>query len=124
MTFRHYILLLAESIGLHQIPVIRHATEIRYFLAEDAVHHQLISPLIRDIYRKNSCGHLDAIIDSALTMNLLRSMHTLLLSKNNTDICRLRLMNQLCEVSDNILSSEQKKAHKHTDTARVMEMAE
>ncbi|MCK5360559.1 MAG: hypothetical protein KAJ95_08020 [Gammaproteobacteria bacterium] len=107
MTFRQYIQLLAESIGLHQIPVVRHSAEIRYFLAEDGVHHQFVTALIRDIYKKNSCGHLDAIIDPEKTLSQLSIQRSALLSEDDTDICRVRLMNQLCELSAIILSKEQ-----------------
>jgi hypothetical protein len=112
MTFRQYIHLLAESIGLHQIPVLRHATEIRYFLAEDAVHHQMVTGLVRDIYKKNCCGHLDAIIDPTKTMNLLGNMRSVLLNEDGVDICRVRLMNQLCEVSAALLCNENYPAKK------------
>lgn len=113
MTFRQFIKQLAEKVGLHQLPVVPDANEIRYFLAEDAVHHQLVKALVRDIYKANNCGHLDAIIDPAKTMSLLGIMRSALLTENDTDICRVRLMNQLCEVSTTILSLE-----KHLPTKR------
>jgi hypothetical protein len=106
MTFRQYINLLAEYVGLHQVPVVANANEIRYFLAEDAVHHQLVTALVRDIYKKNRCGHLDAIIDPAKTMSLLGIMRSALLTEAGADICRVRLMNEICEVSTSILSRE------------------
>lgn len=106
MTFRQFIKLLAEKVGSHQLPVVPDANEIRYFLTEDAVHHQLVKALVRNIYKTNSCGHLDAVIDPAKTMSQLGRMRSVLLSENETDICRVRLMNQLCEVSTNILSIE------------------
>lgn len=106
MTFRQYIQLLAEKVGLHQIPVVPNANEIRYFLAEDAVHHQFVTTLVRDIYKKNRCGHLDANIDPAKTMSLLGIMRSALLTENDADICKVRLMNQLCEVSTTLLSKE------------------
>lgn len=112
MTFRQFIQLLSEKIGLHQIPVVPNANEIRYFIAEDAVHHQLVTTLVRDIYRKNNCGHLDAVIDSEKTMTLLAMMRATLLAKEDADICRVRLMNQLCEVATTILSKEK---HPYTD---------
>ena len=71
MTFRQYIQLLAEKIGMHQIPVIANANEIKHFLAEDAVHHQFVTTLVRQIYKSNHCGHLDAIIDQVKTLSLL-----------------------------------------------------
>ncbi len=106
MTFRQYIHHLAKKIGLHQIPVILDASEIRYFLTEDAVHHDFVTTLVRDIYKKSLCGHLDAAIDNRKTMSLLGKVRTALLAENNADICRVRLMNQICEISSEILTSE------------------
>jgi hypothetical protein len=123
MTFRQYIHLLAESIGLHQIPVLRHATEIRYFLAEDAVHHQMVTALVRDIYKKNCCGHLDAVIDPTKTMNLLVKSRSVLLSEDDVDICRVRLMNQLCEISATLLCTEGHPAKKSSSNGEIPELA-
>jgi len=103
MTFRQFIQHLAEKIGMHQIPVDTSANEIRYFLAEDGVHHQFVTALVRDIYKYNSCGHLDATIDHVKTMSLLGKMRAHLLSEEDADICKVRLMNQLCEVSTTTL---------------------
>lgn len=116
MTFREYIHLLAESIGLHQIPVLSHASEIRYFLAEDAVHHQLVTALIRDVYKRNHCGHLDAIIDPAITIKLVAACRSSLMAENDTDICRVRLINQIYEISSSIFSK--KKTHPTTTLQR------
>ena len=106
MTFRQFIQHLAEKIGMHQIPVITSANEIRYFLAEDGVHHQFVTTLVRDIYKYNSCGHLDATIDHVRTMSLLGKMRARIHSEDDADICKVRLMNQLCEVSTIILDRE------------------
>jgi hypothetical protein len=106
VTFREYIHLLAESIGLHQIPVLSHASDIRYFLAEDAVHHQLVTTLIREVYKRNHCGHLDAKIDPALTLKLLAASRSNLMAENDTDICRVRLINQIYDISSSILSKK------------------
>ena len=103
MTFRQLIQHLAEKIGMHQIPVDTSANEIRYFLAEDGVHHQFVTALVRDIYKYNSCGHLDATIDRVKTMSLLGKIRANLLSEEDADICKVRLMNQLCEVTTTTL---------------------
>ncbi len=112
MTFRQYIQLLAKKIGMHQIPVVSDASEIRHFLAEDGVHHDFVTALVRDIYKKNACGHLDASLDIRKTLNLLGTARANLLARRNTDICRVKLMNQLCELSSEILTGcEQSKKH-------------
>ena len=124
MTFRQYIHLLAESIGLHQIPVLRHSTEIRYFLAEDGVHHQFVTALVRDIYKKNSCGHLDATIDPDKTLSHLAIQRSALLSEDDTDICKVRLMNQLCDVSARILGKEKSTVSSLSSIEGLPELAE
>jgi len=106
MTFREYIQQLATRIGLHQIPVVLDATEIRYFLAEDAVHHNFVTTLVREIYKNNMCGHLDADIDRKKTLSLLGNIRTKQLAETEADICRIRLINQLCEASSEILAYE------------------
>jgi len=106
MTFSKYIQLLAEQIGLHQIPVVCSANEIRFFLAEDAVHHKFVTKLVRDLYKKNSCGHLDACIDPEITISMLGATRAALLTQNDADICQVGLMNQLCEVSTAVLYNE------------------
>lgn len=105
MTFRQFIKHLADNIGMHQIPVVTSANEIRYFLAEDGVHHQFVTALVRDIYKFNSCGHLDANIDHKKTISVLGRIRAGLLIEDDADICKVRLMNQLCEVTTAILTS-------------------
>lgn len=107
MTFRQFIQQLAEKIGMHQIPVVANASEIRYFLAEDAVHHQFVTTLVRRIYKSNRCGHLDALLDQDKTMSLLGKVRAELFAEDDADICKVRLMNQLCDVSTTILDKEQ-----------------
>lgn len=92
---------------MHQIPVMANANEIRYFLSEDAVHHQFVTTLVREIYKINHCGHLDATIDQFKTLSFLGKLHADMLAKNEADICRVRLMSQLCEVSTAILGKQQ-----------------
>ena len=119
MTFRQFIQLLADNIGLHQIPVVHGATEIRYFLAEDAVHHQLVTMLVKDIYKRNNCGHLDAAIDSTKTLQLLGSTRATLLAEDDLDVCKFRFINQLCENSYEIFRhSAQLLGREHMPTDR------
>jgi hypothetical protein len=110
MTFRQFIHLLAEKIGLHQIPVIDGATEFRHFLSADGVHHELITSVVRNVYKKNGCGHLDAKIDPEKTRHVIGATRASLLTEEDTDICRYRLVNQLCECTDEILSSREKES--------------
>jgi hypothetical protein len=95
MKFRDFITALAERIGMHQIPVQTGASEIRYFLGHDAVHHHFITALVRDLYRKNQCSHLDAVIDPRLTMKTISLARNGLVQARDTDICRYRFVDTL-----------------------------
>ena len=96
MNFRRFITALADRIGQHQIPVDSNANEIRYFLRHDAVHHDFITTLVRTIYRKNQCGHLDAVIDPHLTMKTIAGARDGLVKARDTDICQFRFVDALC----------------------------
>lgn len=95
MKFRDFITALAERIGMHQIPVHAGASEIRNFLGHDAVHHDFITALVRDLYRKNRCSHLDAAIDPQLTMKTISLARNGLVQARDTDICRYRFVDTL-----------------------------
>ena len=104
MTFRQFIHILAERIGMHQIPVVDGASEIREFLTPDAVHHELITTLVRDIYKTNRCGHLDARINADVTRTTIGAMRASILTEKGTDVCRYRLVNQVCDSANEILA--------------------
>ena len=114
MTFRQFIHQLAENIGLHQIPVVDGATEFRNFLSADGVHHELITSVVRTVYKKNGCGHLDAKIDPETTRHVIGETRAALLTGEDMDICRYRLVNQLCEQTDEILNSWKKETERES----------
>lgn len=103
MNFRRFITALADRIGQHQIPVDSEAAEIRYFLGHDAVHHDFITALVRSIYRKNGCGHLDASIDPHLTMKTIAGAREGLVRAGDTDICQYRFVDALCHEARQLL---------------------
>ncbi len=103
MNFRRFITALADRIGRHQIPVDNNASEIRYFLGHDGVHHDFITDLVRTIYRRNSCGHLDADIDPHLTMKTIAGARENLVKAHDTDICHFRFVDALCHEARELL---------------------
>lgn len=103
MKFRHFITALADRIGRHQIPVENHATEIRYFLGHDGVHHDFITGLVRTIYCENHCGHLDAAIDPQLTMKTIAGAREDIIKARDTDICQFRFVDALCHEARELL---------------------
>jgi hypothetical protein len=104
MTFRQYMQLLAHRIGQHQLPIVENAADIHSFLEPDALHHDLVKPLVRQIYRGSRCGHLDAPLDRQLTLRLVTQARSELLGQDDTDICRLRCIDHWLEESLELLS--------------------
>ncbi len=109
MTFRALILFLADRIGQHQIPAHPDAHEIRYFLGADGVHHELISRTIRQLYKANHCGYLDARISGPITLSTLAAIRTELSRCTKTDIDQYKLIDSLCATTSEFLDE-------HSDT--------
>ena len=95
MTYRDLIVQLADLLGRHQVPVREDATDIHGFLGHDGVHHELISRIVRTIYRSNRCGHLDAKVSARATLDALAPLRQELLCSPRTDICQYRFMDAL-----------------------------
>ncbi|NOZ11283.1 MAG: hypothetical protein GXP09_09635 [Gammaproteobacteria bacterium] len=104
MTFRALILFLADRIGQHQIPVHPGAHEIRHFLGADGVHHDLISRTVRQLYKANHCGHLDARISGPTTLATLAAIRTELSRCIKTDIDQYKLIDSLCATTSEFLA--------------------
>lgn len=95
MTFRNLIVYLADRIGRHQIPVRDETHAIRDFLGPEGVHHDLITRFVRQVYRANGCGFLDAPVTRPATAGALEHIRRELLSSAQTDIDQVRLIEEL-----------------------------
>jgi len=95
VSFRRFVVYLADRIGRHHIPVREDVCDIHDLLAADAVHSELIKRLIRDIYRENGCGHLDAAITAPATFNALGRTHREMSMCRFTDIDQIALINAI-----------------------------
>lgn len=90
------MLALADRLGHQHIPVEARASEIRGFLRHDAVHHDLVTRIVRLVYRRSRCGHLDAPLDAEATIRVLADARAEVLRGENTDICQYRFIEGLC----------------------------
>lgn len=97
MTFRKLINFLGDCLGSHQVPVRPRARELADFLRADAVHHDLVKPLVREIYRANRCGHLDAAVYREPTLEVLARFRLELLRRPGTDVDQFNFAESLCE---------------------------
>ena len=95
ITFRQLLVELADRIGSQHFPVRENACEIADVLRPDAVHAELIKRVVRDVYRANHCGHLDASIDSDCTFDALGKIRGAIARHENTDIDQLNLLEDI-----------------------------
>ncbi len=102
-TFRQFLVQLAERIGRHQLPLHDGASEIRDFLGPEGVHHELVSRLVRQVYRGSRCGHLDAPLDPAATLDLLAETAAATRRSARADIDQVRLADELLAAAVELL---------------------
>lgn len=106
-TFRAFFIQLAERIGRHQLPLRDDATEIRDFLGPEGVHHELVSGLVRRIYRASRCGHLDAVLDPAATQAVLAELAAGVYRSARADVDQVILVQDLLAAAAELLPTVQ-----------------
>ena len=95
LTFRVLMTELANRVGDHHIPVNPGAPDIHAFLGADAVHHELVAQIVRQIYKANRCGHLDAAVSSRPTFAVLGRIRGRLSQCGQSDIDQVNLLDTL-----------------------------
>ncbi len=95
VTFRNLIRHLADAIGRHHIPVRTRAPDIHEFIGPESIHHELVTDLVRAIYKANRCGHLDAPVHAAETFNALGNLRARLSQSGRTDIDQINLIDDI-----------------------------
>jgi len=94
-TFRQLVMRLSERIGRHQIPADPDATEIASIVGPDGIHPAIIPGVLRDVYRANGCGHLDARIRLEPTFEALGAAWQRLRRGDRTDVEQIELIETL-----------------------------
>ncbi len=122
LTFRNAMSTVAESIGLHHLPVHPDAKDIHEFLTDDAVHGDLIRQAVRTIYKANACSHLDAAVYQDVTLAALGKLRGTLLRARSTDIDQLeffdRFSSQIANLFDkySIVEHNRSEMYHHAST--------
>lgn len=93
--FRELVTWWADRLGRHQIPVSDHTDSINNFLGPDAVHHELIQDIVRNVYRANNCGHLDASISLEDTFTVLGQVREVMVNSAQADIDQINLLDNI-----------------------------
>lgn len=117
MNFRQLILLLAEKVGHHHLPVRADANELREFLGSDAVHHELVTKVVRSIYKANHCGYLDAPISKSITFSTLGKLQREIAQSQTADIDQFNLINEFGNVISKNFTEPQPPTAKNTENS-------
>jgi len=94
MNFRQLILLLADKVGHQHLPLRADANDLEEFLKSDAVHHDLVTKVVKAIYKANRCGYLDAPISKDITFSTLGKLQREIAQSRTTDIDQFNLINE------------------------------
>lgn len=97
--FRDLVVHLADRVGRQHIPVNDRADDIHDLLGADAVHHELIKRIVRNVYKKNRCGHLDSIVDADNTFVTLGQIRSELTASQSSDIDQINLVDNIGEAA-------------------------
>ncbi len=95
VTFRTLLVEFAHRVGDHHIPVHPGAKDIHEFVGADAVHHELVTSVVRRIYKANRCGHLDAEVSAKPTFATLGQIRAQLSRCRESDIDQVNLLDAL-----------------------------
>jgi hypothetical protein len=106
MTFRMLADFLEERMGSHQFPLNPDATSPRDLFSGCALHEELSKQLLRDIYKRNRCHHLDDEIRCDFTEAVLMDIRNGLLANNSgMDIDKYNYVEDVCQVVSDFFRS-------------------
>ncbi len=97
--FRNLAISLSNSVGEHQISVVRDAMHPNALISSEAVHYELVKKIFRHIYRANRCYHLNAPIDCNTTFDVLGKIHAELVDSDKSDIDQIQLLRSIGEAA-------------------------
>lgn len=104
MTFIQLLKALERELGYHQFPVDACAPDLARVFESSAVHHDLATRLVREIYRANRCQKLSHPVSRELTLSALIPIRLDILKADNTDIDLFRFIENCCEVIERSLA--------------------
>jgi hypothetical protein len=96
MNFRELAYHLEERIGYHQVPINPAATCPQDLFECCPLHHELMTDLMRAIYRTNRCRKLTDPVGRTETFKAVEPIRLRLLRSANTDVDEFQLMESFC----------------------------
>jgi len=104
MTFAELLQRLEGQLGYHQIPLNPAATALRDVFESGPLHHDLLTRVVREIYRSNRCRHLRDAVTRDGTFNALAPIRQSLLGAASTDVDAFHVMDDLCRAVAHIFT--------------------
>ena len=106
MTFKRLLHHLELRLGHHQVPLKGAVCDIKGLFEVCALHHELMMELLRDIYKKNGCQHLNDRVTHGATFEAITPIRVKILRAPNTDIDLFNLIEDFCLAADSFFQVE------------------
>lgn len=100
MTFLELMQILERRLGYQHLPLNAAARGIKDIFDGSAVHHELMTKLVRAFFAANRCQRLSDPVSHAATFNALGPLRLETLRAGSTDVCTYRFLEELCRALD------------------------
>ncbi|GMQ90478.1 MAG: hypothetical protein BMS9Abin10_0861 [Gammaproteobacteria bacterium] len=130
MNFKELVQILEERIGYHQVPINPTATGPKDLFECCALHHEVMTEVVRAIFDANDCRTLTDPVDRQKTFQALSPIRLKILRSTHTDIDVFHLIENLCIAVDQAFSSREghdiptPRRRRHAPVARKAEVLE
>lgn len=96
MTFREFIIALEHHLGYHQVPVNKVAEELPDLFESSPVHGDLVTKLLRAIYKENQCQKFTDDVDLDRCNNAIAPIRLELVKASHTDVDSITFIDAFC----------------------------
>ena len=121
MTFIELMQGLERQLGYHQLPLNPAATDLRNIFESGPLHHDLLTRVVREIFRSNRCQRLKDTVTRDGTFNALAPIRQSLLGAASTDVDAYHVMDDLCRAVAHVFTdadTPRRRSRRHIRTAK------
>ena len=104
MNFGQFLAQLENRLGYHQLPVNPAAADIRDVFDSSPVHTELMTRIVRAMYKQNRCHKMADPVSAAKTNEALIAVRLEILRSPKTDVDVFALIDDLCHAVNAIFS--------------------
>jgi hypothetical protein len=111
MNFKELVLHLESCIGYHQIPINPTATGTKDLFESCALHHELMTDLMRAIYVENGCCKLTDPVNRRRTHDAVAPIRLQVLRSAKTDVDKFDLIENFCTAIEQAFTADDRQPH-------------